>query len=217
LFPSLFNKEKERIASRLPKKASIEHVGSTAVPGLGGKGIIDIAIAVDKSDMDNATAALQELGYEFRPSFSTPDRFYFIIYLPDSEEGSRRYHIHLTYPENKEWKELIGFRDYLRHHPKELQEYAELKKQAAFEANHEGDRYRKIKEPMFEKIRSLTNNFNCKELSRKKMKIILFKATQDDKNTIQNLGRFFEKTLKTVPEPKPHPMIILKFISQGSP
>ena len=191
LFPLLFNKEKERIASRLLKKASIEHVGSTAVSGLGGKGIIDIAIAVDKSDMENATAALQELGYEFRSSFSTPDRFYFIIYLPDSEEVSRRYHIHLTYSENKEWKELIGFRDYLRHHPKELQEYAELKKQAAFEANHEGDRYRKVKEPMFEKIRSLTNNFNCKELSGKKMKITLFKATQDDKNTIQNLGRFY--------------------------
>jgi GrpB-like predicted nucleotidyltransferase (UPF0157 family) len=129
-------------------------VGSTAIPGLGGKGIIDIAIAVDKAGMEEVKSRLQELGYEFRPSFSTPDRFYFIIYLSDPEEESRRYHIHLTYPENGEWKELIGFRDYLRHHPEELQEYAELKKQAALEANHEGDRYRKLK-LVFHKINSL--------------------------------------------------------------
>jgi GrpB-like predicted nucleotidyltransferase (UPF0157 family) len=77
--------------------------------------------------------------------------------LPDPEEESRRYHLHLTYPENNEWKELIHFRDYLRNHPEELREYSELKKQAALEANHEGNRYRKIKEPMFEKIKLLTN------------------------------------------------------------
>lgn len=64
----------------------------------------------------------------------------------------------MTYPENHEWKELIEFRDYLRHHPEERKEYEELKKQAALEANDEGDRYRKLKEPMFKKIRSLTGN-----------------------------------------------------------
>jgi GrpB-like predicted nucleotidyltransferase (UPF0157 family) len=169
IFPKLFLQEKARLLSILNEECiDIEHIGSTAVPGLGGKGIIDIAIAVNKANMESTSKQLQDLGYEYRPTFSTPDRFYFIIYLPDPEEESRRYHIHLTYPENNEWKELIGFRDYLRHHPEELQEYAELKKQAAFEANHEGNRYRKVKEPMFEKIRLLTNNFNCEERSRKK-------------------------------------------------
>lgn len=159
IFPVLFQKEKERISSNLTEVLAIEHVGSTAVPGLGGKGIIDIAIAVNQAKMDSISKRLQGLGYEYRPTFSTPDRFYFIIYLPDPEEERRRYHIHLTYPENNEWKELIGFRDYLRHHPEELREYAVLKKLAALEANHEGSRYRKLKEPMFEKIRSLTKGF----------------------------------------------------------
>ncbi len=154
LFPSLFSKEKERIVSRLPREASIEHVGSTAIPGLGGKGIIDIAVAVDKFDMDSAKDALQELGYEFRPQFSTPDRFYFVIYLPDPEEASRRYHIHLTYPESQEWKELIGFRDYLLSNPEAIQEYAELKKKAALEADQDGEKYRKMKSPIFEKVYS---------------------------------------------------------------
>ncbi len=155
IFPELFNKEKDRIAPHLKKALAIEHIGSTAVCNLGGKGIIDIAIAVNKEDMDATSQQLQRLGYEFRPTFSTPDRFYFIIYLPGPEEGNRRYHVHLTYPESSDWKGFISFRDYLRTHPEEMQEYAEMKKQAAREANQEGNLYRKIKEPIFQKINAL--------------------------------------------------------------
>lgn len=154
IFPELFLREKERIASLVKAALAIEHVGSTAVPNLGGKGIIDIAIAVHKKDMNSVSEQLQSLGYEFRPTFSTLDRFYFIIYLPDPEEGNRRYHVHLTYPENSEWGQFIGFRDYLRNHPDEVEEYAAMKKQAADEANQDGQQYRKMKEPMFQKIQA---------------------------------------------------------------
>ncbi len=152
IFPILFREEKERIAPHLPNDSLIEHIGSTAVPGLGGKGIIDIAVAVDKESMEGACKELQKLGYEFRPSFSTPDRFYFIIHLPDPEEGSRRYHLHLTYPKNKEWKEFIGFRDFLRSHPEALKEYAHLKEKAALETDQNGEKYRKMKAPLIEKF-----------------------------------------------------------------
>lgn len=152
LFPDLFQREKERIASTLVSALSIKHVGSTAIPGLGGKGIIDIAISVSKEEMEHASSILQKLGYEFRPTFSTPHRFYFIAYLTDPEEEGRRYHIHLTYPSSKEWKELIGFRDYLRTHPEAVEEYANVKKQAAKMANQNGEQYRKMKEPIFQKI-----------------------------------------------------------------
>ncbi len=158
IFPELFEKEKHRIVSHVKLALSIEHVGSTAIPNLGGKGIIDIAIAVDKQDMESVSEQLQILGYEYRPRYSTPDRFYYIIYLPDPEEETRRYHVHLTYPESNDWKEFIAFRDYLRSHPDEVEEYAEMKRQAALEANHEGERYRKLKEPMFKKIRSMMEN-----------------------------------------------------------
>ena len=131
---------------------AIEHVGSTSIPGLAGKGIIDIAISVSKEEMEHASQILQKLGYEYRPTFSTPERFYFITYLADSEEGNRRYHIHLTYPSSKEWEKLIGFRDYLRTHPEAVEEYASIKKHAATIANQDGEQYRKMKEPMFQKI-----------------------------------------------------------------
>ena len=51
---------------------------------------------------------------------------FILSYLADPEEGSRRYHIHLTYPSSKEWNELIGFRDYLRAHPEAAEEYANI-------------------------------------------------------------------------------------------
>lgn len=153
-FPNLFQKEKERISPFLANAIAIENVGSTAVPNLGGKGIIDIAISVPKEEMENAPNILQKLGYQYRPTFSTPERFYFIAYLPDLVEGTRRYHIHLTYPSSKEWNELIGFRDYLKTHPEAVEEYASLKRNAANTANHDGKQYRKMKEPMFQKIKA---------------------------------------------------------------
>lgn len=48
---------------------------------------------------------------------------------------------------------MIAFRDYLRDHPEIRQEYAELKRRAALEAQDEGKRYRQIKEPIFEKVK----------------------------------------------------------------
>ncbi len=151
-FPDLFKKEKERISSSLTNALAIEHVGSTAIANLGGKGIIDIAISVPNKEMEDASHILQKIGYQYRPTFSTPERFYFVAYLPDLEEGTRRYHIHLTYPSSKEWNEFTGFRDYLRTHPEAVEEYAALKQSAANSANHDGTQYRKLKEPIFQKI-----------------------------------------------------------------
>ena len=152
IFPHLFQKEKERICSHVQKIADIQHVGSTAVPGLGGKGIIDIAISATEVDTDVVTQQLQEIGYEYRLAYSTSDRRYFVAFLPDPEEQMRRYHIHLTYPESDQWKGLIGFRDYLRGHPEAVKEYSELKRKAVIEANQDGDIYRKIKDPIFRKL-----------------------------------------------------------------
>ncbi len=152
IFPELFAKEKARIASHINLTLAIEHVGSTAVPGLGGKGIIDIAISANKQDLETVKQRLEELGYEFRAAFSTDERLYFIIYLPDPEDKARRYHVHLMPKDSKEWQEFIQFRDTLRSDPQAAQEYAVLKQQAAAHANQDGESYRAHKKPMFKKI-----------------------------------------------------------------
>lgn len=153
-FPELFQKEKERLSHYLKNVLAIEHIGSTAVPGLGGKGIIDIALAADKEKFAAITLQLESLGYEFKPAIGTSERLFFLISLPDPDEEARVYHLHLTYPENDEWKRFIEFRDFLRRHPAEMLDYAELKKRAALEANQNGEKYRKIKEPIFTRVRT---------------------------------------------------------------
>ncbi len=155
IFPELFLKEKRRIEGHLQTALAIEHVGSTAVEYLGGKGIIDIVIACKQEEMSILSKQLQDLGYEFRETFSTADRLYFITYLPDPEEEQRRYHVHLTYLESNDYKGLLEFRNYLRANPLMAQEYAEIKKNAALTANQDGKKYRELKDPMFKKVQSL--------------------------------------------------------------
>ena len=66
LFPELFQKEKKRIEQACDALLQIEHIGSTAIPGLGGKGIIDIAIATKKHTWEATKLQLQSLGYVYR-------------------------------------------------------------------------------------------------------------------------------------------------------
>ena len=148
LFPQLFEKEKDRLLSLLPHGTIIEHVGSTAVPGLGGKGIIDIAIGTN----ENIIEPLESLGYEFRKAWSTPNRLYFRQDLPDAEQGIRRYHLHVMAETSKDWKEMLFFRDYLKSNPQEAQKYAEIKKMAAEEVNEDGAKYRELKDPFCQKV-----------------------------------------------------------------
>jgi len=153
LFPKLFLKEKERLLEAIPLGAlDIQHVGSTAVPGLGGKGIIDIALAVKKEDIESVYQKLTDLGYHFHERGSTTERLFFRIDLPDRQEGIRRYHLHVTFLESVEWKSLLAFRDYLRVHPEAVQEYADLKKKISNEVNEDGKLYREKKDPFFQKI-----------------------------------------------------------------
>lgn len=160
IFPELFRKEKDRILSSSTRTLAVEHVGSTAIPQLGGKGIIDIAIATSKESFDITSSELQKLGYTFRPTRSTTDRLFFRIDLPDPEETIRRYHIHLTHLESDDWKGFLSFRDYLCTHPNERENYAKIKKEAALESNDNGGKYRKMKEPMFQKVKPLLNTNN---------------------------------------------------------
>ncbi len=165
IFPELFLNEKVRILSSITTTLTIEHVGSTSIPLLGGKGIIDIAISTYKKNFDIISLELQKLGYTFKPTRSTIDRLFFRADLPDLEETLRRYHIHLTHPESDDWKDFISFRDYLCTHPQEIENYAKIKKEAALEANQNGEKYRKMKEPIFQKIKSLLNTNNSSTVS----------------------------------------------------
>lgn len=163
LFPKLFEKEKQRLLPHMPPGTIVEHVGSTAVPGLGGKGIIDIAIATN----ENIIEPLESLGYEFRKAWSTPNRLYFRQDLPDPEEGIRRYHLHVMRETTKDWHEMLYFRDFLINNPQEAQKYAEIKKMAAAEVNEDGAKYRELKDPFFQKVLKMVDSLPFSQENRR--------------------------------------------------
>lgn len=122
-WPRLFEEEKARLQSALGQQVlDIQHVGSTAIPGMIAKPIIDIGIAV--MDFDEARVCIgpiEHLGYEYRGEFGIPRRHYFVKGEP------RTHHIHMNEIESSDWKEQVLFRDYLIEHPERAKEYADLK------------------------------------------------------------------------------------------
>jgi len=126
----LFKEEAERISSSLNElQKTIEHIGSTSVPGLQAKPVIDIMIGVSSLEQaDSCVPFIERTGYLHRPEHedSIPDRRYF------ERSGSEvDYHIHMVVFGSKFWKEHIFFRNYLRENPEAVKQYAALKKELA--------------------------------------------------------------------------------------
>lgn len=135
-FPELFKNEKERLEKILPNEAVIVHIGSTAIPGVAGKGYIDIYIAVPKKMMKLVSDKLQELGYEYKSHAGVSGkRLFHQTDLPDKYDGTRRYHVHVTFPEYEDFQNNLKFRDYLIKHPAEAKKYSDIKVKACEEAN----------------------------------------------------------------------------------
>ena len=136
IFPKLYKLEKIRLQKILGKDIQIDHIGSTAVPGLGGKGVIDISVAVPRKDWSDISTKLKNAGYKYKKKDEQreKERLFFMANLSDGELGTRIYHIHLTYPESLELKRELGFRDYLNTHSEAKEEYAGIKIKAAQEA-----------------------------------------------------------------------------------
>lgn len=107
----------------------IEHIGSTSVPGLDSKPIIDIAALVESEAAAAALVpALASIGYPFDESghtrFGTPERHLFRKGNPTD------FHLSLAYADRGSfWKRQLAFRDYLREHPEDRDRYAALKHQ----------------------------------------------------------------------------------------
>ncbi|HLL81795.1 MAG TPA: GrpB family protein [Longimicrobium sp.] len=115
-WPDRFAAEAGRVREALGEHAqAIEHVGSTAVPGLGGKPVLDLAVAVASEEAaDACIAPLEALGYEYRgPHGEDPRRRY---YTRDAD-GARVAQIHLYILPATAWHEHLAFRDALRADP----------------------------------------------------------------------------------------------------
>lgn len=139
-WPALYEAEAERLAAALPEGLvlSMEHFGSTAVPGLIAKPVIDILVAV--SDIEaaraEAVAPLEALGYAFWADNPRRDRLFFVKGLPP-RAARRTHHVHMMEPSPEMW-DLLLVRDRLREDPEAAASYAALKRELA--ARHRQDR-----------------------------------------------------------------------------
>ena len=131
-WPILYQEEKGRILEAIGRViVAIEHIGSTAVPGLGAKPIIDIMVAVSHlADAEECIQPLKGIGYEYAPELevSMPQRRYF-----DKGPAEARIHLHMVELAGEFWQRHLLFRDFLRDHPQVAQEYEQLKRELAAE------------------------------------------------------------------------------------
>ncbi len=129
----------------------IEHVGSTAVPGLGGKNILDIMVGETPAHFQRRTNQLKSMGYVFHPENGSKDRLFFV--RDTTHYGKTvRIHLHLTNLNDKEWKQKIAFRDYLRSDKAAMLKYAAIKRRAVRIAKGDKERYLKEKEGFINSI-----------------------------------------------------------------
>ena len=123
----LFEDEKSRLQAAVGEFVlDIQHVGSTSIPGMAAKPIIDIAIAVnDFEEAGICIRPIEQLGYEYRGENGIPRRHFFV------KGEARSHHIHMNEISSRDWNDQILFRDYLTRHAETAGEYAELKKELA--------------------------------------------------------------------------------------
>ena len=137
-WPDLFEAERERLFTALPGKfLAIEHIGSTAIPGLVAKPIIDLLAGVKSMAAAQAVAKpLCGSGYTTSAEFNATltDRQWFMRWA----EGHRTHHLHVVVHNGSVWQERLRFRDALRSNPQLAQQYADLKFQLA--RAHQDDR-----------------------------------------------------------------------------
>ena len=125
----LFIVERSRIEAAVGRAGidlKLEHTGSTSIPGVCAKPILDIlAGASDSKTLQRAIDALQTAEYQYRGEQGIRGRHFFRRGEP------RQYHVHLTMTGSEFWRDHLAFRDYLRAHRDTASAYGTLKKALA--------------------------------------------------------------------------------------
>ena len=129
---------------------SVEHVGSTSVPGLAAKPIIDIDVIIEDTDcFEKVKTALETIGYQHEGDLGIPGREAFKYH---GKEHLRKHHLYVCAKDSDELKRHLSFRDYLRTHPEAVKEYGRIKEEGARLYPNDIDSYIEYKAPFIENI-----------------------------------------------------------------
>ena len=148
LWPEEFRAEADRITRACDDlEIRLEHVGSTAIPGLSAKPIIDIAAGVPpRIDRVPYIQALKELGYTHKGAYGIRGRDYFTRGRPHS------HHVHMLSWSSAVWRDTLRFRDHLRANAGAMLEYEILKRQLAITYADDRRRYQSEKGPFIQAV-----------------------------------------------------------------
>lgn len=164
---ALFKKEKARIEAAVgPHIIDIQHVGSTAVPDIPAKPIIDIGVAV--RNFEKAAVCIDpivQLGYDYRGENGIARRHYFRKVIQNCPGSPRTHHLHMNEIDGPDWQNQILFRDYLRQHPETAAEYARLKTNLARRYPTDRDAYLEGKASFIETVLQLAKGTNNPDLT----------------------------------------------------
>lgn len=135
-WPAAFAVEAESIRGALRDvPANVHHIGSTAIPGIFAKPIIDILLVVPSLELlDSQVPLMEALGYESLGEFGIAGRRYFR--KDSATTGIRTHQVHAFEAGSTGARRHLAFRDYMRSHPDAAQEYSLLKQRLANEFPH---------------------------------------------------------------------------------
>lgn len=162
-WPELAKIEIQKLHETLSTKniLDIQHVGSTAIPGLMAKPIIDIQIAVDSLAVikEIAIHQLKKLNYVFWDENPDPTRLFFVKGMPPFGK-KREYHVHIVESSSKHWIDKIKFRDYLIAHPQIARDYEQLKVQLSKQYSYDREGYTQSKTQFIRQVLQKTDESN---------------------------------------------------------
>ena len=146
-WPVLYEEEKALVVAATGIMADrVEHIGSTAVPGLGAKPIIDMMVGVPSVEgAKRQRETLEGVGYEWRGE-TVPGT----LYLRKAEP--RRFNLHLTQWDGDFWLTKILFRDFLRTHPETARQYEDLKRELMAQLASDPPAYNDAKAAFIESV-----------------------------------------------------------------
>ena len=146
LWPAAFEEEKARLAQALGSLArGIEHYGSTAVPGLCAKPILDIMVGVSPlSDWEKCKPALEAMGYDYAEGAGVPEHY---IFGRGRDRTERTHLVHVVEFKGESWRASLAFRDALRRDAGLRESYAREKMRAAAAAPEDRASYNVQKGP----------------------------------------------------------------------
>lgn len=150
-WPLKFEVIKKQLQNVFKNKAlAIEHVGSTSVPGMKAKPLIDILVVVDRmEDFLQEKEIMEKLDYMWAENYIAPNT---IVFVKDDESQTKTENIHVCEKGAPKTRQFLVVRDYLRTHPEKAKEYQQLKEKLNTEFPEDYPAYRRGKDGFLKKL-----------------------------------------------------------------